>query len=89
MSSKQEIKTAYEAELKTTPQYQIVLNIKNLILQKISEPSIQSTVVYNFETPQDEEGKNIIKECMIMEFGFETNNMNESCCVIEMKKFLE
>ena len=89
MSSKQEIKMAYEAELKTTPQYQIVLNIKSLILQKISEPSIQSLVIYNFETLQDDEERNTLKQCMIMEFGFETNNMNESCCIIEMKKFLE
>jgi hypothetical protein len=89
MSSKNEIKNAFEAELKNTPQYQIVINIKNLIMQEIATPNIQSSVIYNFEIPQNDEERNIIKMCMIIEFGFSTDNMNESCCIIEMKKFLE
>ena len=47
MSSKQEIQNAFEAELKNTPQYQIVLNIKNLIMQEIATPNIQSSILYN------------------------------------------
>jgi len=89
MSSKQEIKTAFEVELKNTPQYQIVLNIKNLIMEQIATPNIQSSILYNFETSQNEEERNIIKMCMIVEFGFSTDNMNENCCIIEMIKFLE
>ena len=88
MSSKNEIKNAFEAELKNTPQYQIVLNIKNLIMQEIATPNIQSTVIYNFEIPQNEEERNIIKMCMLIEFGFPTDNMNENCVIIEMIKFL-
>jgi len=88
MSSKDEIKFAFESELKTTPQYQIVMNIKNLILEQIATPNIQSSVIYNFETPQYEEERHIIKMCMIMVFGFYTDNMNETCCIIEMMKFL-
>ena len=88
MSSKNEIKNAFEAELKNTPQYQIVLNIKNLIMQEIATPNIQSLVIYNFQIPQNEEERNIIKMCMLIEFGFSTDNMNENCCIIEMIKFL-
>ena len=88
MSSKNEIKNAFEAELKNTPQYQIVLNIKNLIMQEIGTPNIQSSVIYNFQIPQNEEERNIIKMCMLIEFGFSTDNMNENCCIIEMIKFL-
>jgi hypothetical protein len=89
MSSKNEIKNAFEAELKNTPQYQIVLNIKNLIMQEIATPNIQSLVIYNFQIPQNEEERNIIKMCMLIEFGFSTDNMNENCVIIEMIKFLE
>jgi hypothetical protein len=89
MSSKNEIKNAFEAELKNTPQYQIVLNIKNLIMQEIATPNIQSSVIYNFQILQNEEERIIIKMCMIIEFGFSTDNMNENCVIIEMKKFLE
>ena len=89
MSSKQEIQNAFEAELKNTPQYQIVLNIKNLIMQEIATPNIQSSILYNFETSQTEEERSILKMCMLIEFGFSTDNMNENCCIIEMKKFLD
>ena len=35
MTSKQEIKDLFVAELKNTPQYQIILDIKQLILNEI------------------------------------------------------
>jgi hypothetical protein len=89
MSSKQEIKNAFEAELKNTPQYQIVLNIKNSIMQEIATPNIQPSVIYNYEIPQSKEELNVIKMCMIVEFGFSTDNMNEFCAVIDMSKFLD
>ena len=89
MSSKQEIKNAFEVELKNTPQYQIVLNIKNLIMEQIATPNIQSSVIYNYKTPQNETERNIIKMCMLVEFGFSTDNMNDNCCIIEMKNFLD
>lgn len=88
MSSKQQIKDLFTEELKNTPQYQILLNIKQLILNEIATPNILPQVVYNFETMQSDEDINIIKLCMIIEFGFDTNNINSNCVVIEMKQFL-
>ena len=89
MSSKQEIRNAFEIELKNTPQYQIVLNIKSLIMDLIATPNIQPLVIYNFESTQNQEERDIIKMCMIVEFGFSTDNMNENCCIIPMIKFLK
>lgn len=89
MSSKQEIKDLFVAELLNTPEYQIVLAIKAKILNEIATPNIQEKVNYYFDIPQNEEQRNNIKMCMIVEFGFYTENMNESCIIIDMKQFLE
>lgn len=89
MSSKQEIKDAFTAELKNTPEYQIVLQIKAFILNEIAAPHIQKEVVYNFETPLSKEQLNNIKLCMIVEFGFSTDNMSMYSIIIDMAKFLE
>jgi hypothetical protein len=89
MSSKEEIKIAFEAELKNTPEYQIVLQIKAFILSEIAAPHIQKDVVYNFETPLNKEQQNNIKLCMIVEFGFFTENMSGYSIIIDMAKFLE
>jgi hypothetical protein len=88
MSAKDEIKNAFTLELKTTPQYQIVLAIKNLIMQEIATPHILSQIIYNFETQQTDEEVNIIKLCMIVEFGFDTNNISSNSVIIDMKYFL-
>lgn len=91
MSSREEIKVAFETELKNTPQYQIVLNIKNLIMELIATPNIQQFVLYNFEIPQTENEIEIIKMCMILEFGFnktQINNISELSVVINMMDFL-
>ena len=88
MASKQEIKTAFTAELLATPQYQIVLKIKQLILDEIARPNINQFVVYNYETPQNKLEQQNIKMCMILEFGFSTENISESCVVINMMDFL-
>jgi hypothetical protein len=89
MSSKEEIKTAFMAELMTTPQYQIVLKIKQLILDEIARPNINQYVVYNYETPQNREEQQNIKMCMILEFGFSTENISENSVVINMMDFLK
>ena len=88
MTSKQEIKTAFTAELMTTKQYQIVLKIKQLILDEIARPSITQYVIYNYETPQNREEQQNIKMCMILEFGFSTENIGENSVVINMMDFL-
>ena len=89
MSSKQEIRDAFTVELRNTPEYQIILNIKQTILNEISAPHIEESVVYNFETPLTTEQLNNIKLCMIVEFGFYTENMSMYSVIIDMKKFLE
>ena len=89
MSSKQEIKDLFVAELKNTPQYQIVLTLKQIILNEIATPNIQSQVLYYFENPQSTYDIEVIKMCMTVEFGFTTNNINESWVCIDMSKFLD
>jgi len=88
MSSKQQIKDLFIEELKNTTQYQIVLTIKQIILNEIATPNILPQVIYNFETPQTDESINIIKLCMIIEFGFDTNNISCNAVIIDMSKFL-
>jgi hypothetical protein len=88
MSSKAEIKDLFVAELKNTPQYQVVLTLKQIILNEIATPSIQAQVIYTFETPQSEYDIEVIKMCMTVEFGFTTNNISSNCVVLEMKDFL-
>jgi hypothetical protein len=88
MSSKQLIKDLFIAELVNTPQYQIVLNIKQTILNEISVPNVQYQIIYNFETPQSDYDIQVIKMCMIIEFGFSTNNISSNCVVIDMINFI-
>jgi hypothetical protein len=87
MTSK-EIKDLFIAELKNTPQYQIVLTIKQIILNEINTPNIQAQVLYYFENPQTAYDIEVIKMCMQVEFGFTTNNINESWVSVDMANFL-
>jgi uncharacterized membrane protein YciS (DUF1049 family) len=89
MSSKQQIKDLFTAELINSPQYQIILAIKQIILDEIATPNVQSQVVYNFETAQSEYDLEVIKMCMILVFGFCTNNLSSSGIIIEMSDFLK
>jgi hypothetical protein len=88
MTSKQEIKDLFVAELKNTPQYQIVLTIKQIILNEIATPSVQAQVVYNFETPQSDYDIEVIKMCLTVEFGFTTSNISSNSVIIDMKDFI-
>jgi hypothetical protein len=88
MSSKEEIKIAFVAELQNTPEYQIILNIKQLILEKIATPNIQRTVHYDFDRYVSQEEQENIKLCSIVEFGFEIF-VNEYFAEVYMDKFLE
>lgn len=88
MTSKQEVRDLFVAELKNTPQYQIVLTIKQIILNEIATPNIQSQVLYYFENPQSTYDIEVIKMCMTVEFGFTTNNINDTWVSIEMSNFL-
>ena len=88
MSSKEEITNAFTAELKTTPEYQIILNIKQRILNDIATPNIQRTVHYDFDRVINQEEQANIKLCSIIEFGFEIY-VNEYYAEVYMDKFLE
>jgi len=87
--SKNLIKDLFTAELKNTPQYQLVLNVKQLILNEIATPNIQRQVVYNYEQPITREEVEIVKMCFLIEFGYLINNISEYSLVVDMAKFLE
>jgi hypothetical protein len=89
MTSKQEIRDLFTTELLLTPQYQIILNVKQLILNQIATPSIQRQVVYNYEQPITKEEVEIVKMCFLIEFGWLINNISEMSLVVDMSKFLE
>jgi hypothetical protein len=88
MTSKQEIKDAFTVDLKETPQYAIVLAIKQVILDEIAKPNVQSQVIYEFNPSLTEEEIGVFKMCMIVEFGFDTNNISGNAVIIDMKSFL-
>ena len=89
MSSKEEIKSLFIAELKNTPQYTEVLNIKQKIIDEINEPKVQKYVRYTFSVEQTNEELEVVKMCMMVEFGFSTDNLNNQSILIDMIKFLE
>jgi hypothetical protein len=89
MSTKEEIKDLFIAEIKNTPEYQIVLQMKAFILNEIATPNIQEEVIYYFETPLNKQQLKNIQLGMIVEFGFSTNNVASDCIFIDMRKFLE
>lgn len=89
MSSKEEIKTLFVSELKNTQQYNEILLLKQKIINEINEPRIQKYVVYNFLVEQTNEELEVIKMCMIIEFGFSTDNLNNQSIMIDMKDFLK
>jgi hypothetical protein len=88
MSSKKDIKDLFVTELLNTPEYKIVLAIKQKIVSEILAPSVKEQISYDFETEQSEEQQSNIKMCMIVEFGFFTNNISGNSVVIDMKQFL-
>jgi hypothetical protein len=88
MSSKQEIKDLFTTELINTPQYQLVLNVKQLILNEIATPNIQRSVVYKYDAPISKEEVEIVKMCFLIEFGYLIDNINEINLVVDMAKFL-
>ncbi len=88
MSSKDEIKALFVAELKNTPEYTDVTNIKTLIIEKIMTPNIQQYVKYDFPSVKSEEELSVFNMCMLVEFGFNSSSVTSSYVVIDMKQFL-
>jgi hypothetical protein len=89
MTSKQEIKNLFTAELLNTPQYQLVLKVKQLILDQIATPNVQRQVIYNYDEPITKEEVEIVKMCFLIEFGYLIANIGEMGLVVDMVKFLE
>jgi len=88
MSSKEEIKLLYIDELKKCYQYGVVLKLKQVIIDSIVFPDIQSEVSYSFQVPMTDAELGIFKQCFLVEFGFEIVNVSNVGCVIAMKYFL-
>lgn len=89
MTSREEIKVAYTNELKLTPQYQIVLKLKQHIIAEIHAPNVQPFIKYDYEQPQTPEELDVIRACILIEFGFLIYTTDSNFIQIEMIKFLE
>ena len=88
MSSKQDIKDLFITELKNTPEYLIVLAMKQKIINEILTPNVQNQVIFNFETEQSKYSQGVISMCGLIEFGFKLENISEMAVIIDMDKFL-
>ncbi len=91
MTSKQEIKDLFIAELLNTAEYQIVLQIKQFIKDEIIIPNIQKNIRFNFQVPLTKEQIENIQLCFYIEFGFNLNDgdINGDYCMIDMRNFLQ
>jgi hypothetical protein len=89
MTSKQEIKALFIAELINTPEYIDVLNVKTLIISEIATPNIQQSVKYTFASPKNEEQLIVFNMCMLYEFGFASQSITSNYVVVDMSQFLQ
>ncbi len=94
MSSFEEIKGLFTNEIINSPQYQVALKIKNLVIADIQSPNINFNFQYQLEDIDYVNINNKNNEEYIMIFalklilGFFVEIIN-GCIIIEMKKFLE
>jgi len=89
MSFKQEIKDLFIAELLNTPQYQIILNIKQLIIDEINRPNIQEFIIYTHNNMFTQEDIQIIPMVSYLAFGFKfIVTMDSPNIIIDMKNFI-
>jgi len=94
MSSFQEIKILFTNEIINSPQYQIGLKIKDLLIADIQAPKINYSFIYEFQ-PQDyqdinnkEYEENIIVLTLKLILGFEVEHIQGGIVII-MKHFLD
>jgi len=97
MSNYNEIKTLFTNEITNSPQYQVAINIKNLIIQDIQTPSINYIFNYIFQASdyvdinnKDYE-ENIICFALKLILGIEVELYNDGMnrgVIIVMKHFL-
>jgi hypothetical protein len=97
MSNYNEIKTLFTNEIMNSPQYQIALKIKNLLIEEINAPNIDFSFCYNFQDSDyidinnKEYEENIIYLGLKIILGVEVelfnNGMNRGVIIV-MKHFL-
>ena len=101
MSHFAEIKDLLTNEIVNSPQYQIALKIKNLIIADILQPNINLSFIYNFEDSdyidnidinKKDYDEQIIMFSLKLILGFDViliQNGSDRGIIIDMKKFLE
>ena len=87
MSSKQEIKDLLVIELNNSAEKTIFNTMKNYVINTIVEPTIKLKLVYNFETPLNEDSIEVLKLICMNEWGFEPYII-ANYSIIEMEKFI-
>ena len=96
MSSFEEIKSIFVAEILNTPQYQVALKIKDLLIEDILAPHLNLTFTYVFQdadysTSNKDYEENIIVNSLKLILGFDVdlwNDGNNRGVLIVMKNFL-
>jgi hypothetical protein len=96
MSSFSEIKNLFVSEILNTPQYQVALKIKNLLIEDILAPNLNLTFIYIFQdedysTSNKDHEENIIFYSLQLILGFEVGLYNDGInrgIQIVMKNFL-
>lgn len=96
MSSFEEIKNLFVSEILSTPQYQVALKIKDLLIKDILAPNLNLTFTYIFQdkdysTSNKDYEENIIVNSLKLIFGFDVdlfNDGNNRGVLVVMKNFL-
>ena len=93
MSSFEEIKLLFTNEIVNSPQYQVAIKIKNLIIQDIQAPNINYTFRYVLEDVDyidvtNKDAENVIIEMALkLVLGFDVE-INMGSVYVQMNKFL-
>ncbi len=94
MSYFEEIKGLFKNEIINSPQYQVAIKIKDLIINDIQTPNINFSFIYQLQDSDYVDLNNKDKEEQIISIalkivlGFEVE-INMGSVIIIMKKFLE
>lgn len=94
MTSFQEIKDLFTSEIINTPQYQIAVKIKNLIIQDIIQPNVNFYFSYELQNSDytDNDSRSNENQIILMSLrlilGFDCE-LRSTTIYINMNKFLE
>ena len=86
--SRDQIRSAFTAELKLSDEYQEVLLLKQSILDEIAAPNIVAQLKYTFTMPMTDSQINIFKLCYLVEFGWVPDFVTNDSITIDMVRFL-